>query len=254
MPTSPAPTRLIVWWLSGSVRVAAVAARCRCAGRRPGAAGGLEAPGEPGPARARWPGRPGTSAQARWPITPDDAHQTLPLGAAGGAAQAGPLGRRGAVAGHARCRGAGAPRRPARVRATASRWSRARDRHLDAAPRGGGKSASTGLSQLSTGASMPSARSASASSRLVTPEPGRAVGERGPRDGGGAVAEAVGLDHRHQLAGGLRAKSSTVGRHRGQVHVQPRAGVPGGRDSASTVMPRLPRRRRPGRTERRQRR
>ena len=35
MPTSPAPTRLIVWWLRGSVSVAAVAARCRSRGRRP---------------------------------------------------------------------------------------------------------------------------------------------------------------------------------------------------------------------------
>jgi hypothetical protein len=52
---------------------------------------------------------------------------------------------------------------------------------------------------------------------------GRTTGERGPRDVDLAVAEAVGLDHRHQLAGRTRLDGAHVGGHRAQV--DPKVGL-----------------------------
>ena len=63
----------------------------------------------------------------------------------------------------------------------------------------GAKSVPGGCSHASTGAVMPSRRSASASSMVATPSLCGAGGQRGAGDLGGAVAVTVGLDHRHHL-------------------------------------------------------
>ncbi len=56
-------------------------------------------------------------------------------------------------------------------------------------------------------------------------EPGGAVRERGPGHVGRTVAEPVGLDHGHQLAGRLLREQRDVGGHRVEVDVEARAGV-----------------------------
>ena len=105
-PTRPAPTRLIVWWLAGSVSVAAVAARWRSGGRSPRVAGHAQAPAEPGAAVAvrRVARGVGAAEVAHHADHPD---LRRPLGRAGGAAQAGPVARGRRRRGPSRCRGAG---------------------------------------------------------------------------------------------------------------------------------------------------
>ena len=62
-------------------------------------------------------------------------------------------------------------------------------------------------------------------------EPGGAVRQGDPGDGGGTVSEAVGLHHRHQLAGRAPGEVLDVRGHRGQVHLEAWAGVVAPRQS-----------------------
>ena len=228
MPTRPAPIRLIVWWLRGSVRVAAVAARCRvapAAGR--GRARDLERPRRTALRPSALHGSAGSSAQAEVAHHADD--PTRPRRSARRAARHSAAHSAGSAPSRAmpvsRCRWtagpAGARRRPPPGGPGPGR--RRRCRRATAAA----KSASTGLSQLSTGAASPASRSGERLVEAGDAEPGRAVGERGAGDVDGAVAEAVGLDHRHQLAGRAGGEEPGVRGDGGQVDVQVRPGAVG---------------------------
>ena len=128
----------------------------------------------PGPTRTgcgpgRCTRRPGRRLQPRWPISADHLDLAALLGAPGGAAQPRPGGGGGAVAGHARRRGAGGPGARPGAAATTAQVLEPGTATSTSAPTASAKSASTGLSQLSTGASSPASRSGQASARLVTP-------------------------------------------------------------------------------------
>ncbi len=224
MPTRPAPTRHIVWWLSGSVRVAEVAARCRSAGRRPQA----RATSRPQAKRVRptlLPGSSGVSASARWPITPTTS--TSPRRSASRAARHRSPQADGAAPSRAMpvssCRWMREPRARA---TTASRCSRPGTATSTSATRAAAKSASTGFSQLSD---RRVDAGGAQGERLVDrgdAEAGGAVGEGGTGDVDRPVPEAVGLDDGHQLAGGAAREGAGVRADGGQVHEQPRAGAP----------------------------
>ncbi len=198
MPTSPAPTRLIVWWVRGSVRVAAVAARCRWRRAQAARPGDLERP------RERWSGRgrctsAGSSAQPRWPITPTTSiaprrSASRAPGTADATATAGP------VAGHAGVDVQVHPR-PARGRRDGGEVLRTRYGDIDPPRTAVAKSASTGFSQLSNGAVEPGVAQGPRLGERGDAERGGAVRERRPGHVDGAVAEPVGLHHRHQVAG-----------------------------------------------------
>ena len=167
IPTSPAPTRLIVWWVRGSVRVAAVAARWRWAGRSPQARAVSRAQANRLRPRSLQASA-GSSLHPRCPITPTTS--TSPRCSARRAARH----RRGQAAGDApsrampqsRCRWIRA--RPGAA-ATAARCSRPGTATSTRLRTASAKSASTGFSQLSSGASIPASRSGQASVSAVTP-------------------------------------------------------------------------------------
>ncbi len=167
-------------------------------------------------------GSAGSSAQPRWPITPTTS--IWPRRSASRAAR------------HSRGQSAGdAPSRA--IPASRCRWTRARPGAAATAARCSSpgtarsirratavaKSASTGFSQLRSGASSPASRSGHASGSDVTPSARAPCAERRPRDVDGAVAEAVGLHDRHQLAGGAAGDQRGVRRHRRQVDGEQRA-------------------------------
>ena len=179
-------------------------------------------------------------------MTPTTSIWPPPLGQPRGPAQPRPVRRRRRRRAPSRRRGAGGPvldpapqprRRGARARGRLRR--RAGRRPSRSRRRSGSASSAAGRRDRRRAAATP--RSAT-----VTPSRRRAVGERGPRHVDGAVAEPVGLHHRHQLAGGPVRDQPVLARRRptGRCR-QPgpaRGDGPSRTATATPVMPRtLPR-------------
>ena len=203
-----------VWCVRGSVSVAAVAARWRTRGRSPAGAADARAPTRTGRGPARCAACAGVVGAGEVAHHPDDRGSARPLGRRAARHSAGQTS--GSAPSRAipvsRCRCTRGARRRPRRRRRGARGSARRGRRP--APTAAAKSASTGFSQLSTGASRPAARSAQGLVEAGDAEPGRAVGQRRPGDVDGAVAEPVGLDHRHQLAGARRRTAGCSRRRR----------------------------------------
>ena len=182
-------------------------------------AGGLEGPGEPAPAEVVARSRRGRRCTRGGPSgRPPRPRPAARHGVRRGTGAARRSGRH--RHGPCRRRGAGGPvpcpvrrrRLPgARVPGTAtSTWRRAAS----------AKSASTGLSQLRSGASTPASRSGQASAEGGDAERRRTVRQRGPGDVERAVSEPVGLDHRHQRPRGAGGDQAGVVGDRGEVDVE----------------------------------
>jgi hypothetical protein len=152
---------------------------------------------------------------------PDDADPAVPLGVPGLGAQAVPPGGLGAVAAETGVQvqvdaGAGG--------GTGDRVEviQARDAQFDVQPGRGGE---VGAGRVEPAQDpLGQARLAQRSGLVDSgdAEAGRAPGEGGPGDVDLTVAEAVGLDHRHHLAGRTGPDGAHVGGDRAQVDVQRR--------------------------------
>ena len=108
-----------------------------------------------------------------------------------------------------RCSRAGLPacRAPA---STAARWATGRDGEVDVGGHRGGEVVVGDVQPGEhPGAASPAARSSRASSSVQTPSQVAPAAERGTGDRDGAVAVAVGLDHRHQRGVRVRRTRST---------------------------------------------
>ena len=229
MPTRPAPTRLRVWWLNGSVRVAEVAARWRSGGRRP--ASWARARPQVKRARPAWlSGSSGSSAQPRWPIRPTT--RTAPARSARRARRHSPGQSSGAA--------------PSRAMPVSSwRWIRRADAGADdrlqvvAAGDGqvdavGDRGTEVGVEGVQPAQGRRLEAGPPQRQTLVDAghaEPRSAVGQRRPGHLGRAVAEAVRLHHGHQRARRTGGEQAGVGGDGALVDVearsvtQPRLGV-----------------------------